>query len=222
MYKTSCNFPEEFSWRSEKLLIPIVTCNSISPVKQSRVCITLEKFCWIINFCWLIMNKKKKLTSIITNVKVVFYVKNVSDKMTFYKKFEGQNTATERLCDVCFGSLRYLKFVAHSMMCVFVKILLRKILRRILNVYCAFCCTFCRLCLNYFDDVVRRSLKRSEMLLRNKFSYASRWLHLRIYSFLSKFCRGLFKSVCKSSQPCLSRWEGYLVLFQLRCFSRSL
>ena len=105
--------------------------NSISPVKQSRVCITLEKFCWIINFCWLIMNKKKKLTSIITNVKVVFYVKNVSDKMTFYKKFEGQNTATERLCDVCFGSLRYLKFVAHSMMCVFVKILLRKILRRI-------------------------------------------------------------------------------------------
>ena len=50
--------------------------------------------------------------------------------MTFYKKFEGQNTATERLCDVCFGSLRYLKFVAHSMMCVFVKILLRKILRR--------------------------------------------------------------------------------------------
>ena len=119
------------------------------------------------------MNKKKKLTSIITNVKVVFYVKNVSDKMTFYKKFEDQNTATERLCDVCFGSLRYLKFVAHSMMCVFVKILLRKILRRILNVYCAFCCTFCRLCLNYFDDVVRRSLKRSEMLLRNKFSYAS-------------------------------------------------
>ena len=120
------------------------------------------------------MNKKKKLTSIITNVKVVFYVKNVSDKMTFYKKFEGQNTATERLCDVCFGSLRYLKFVAHSMMCVFVKILLRKILRRILNVYCAFCCTFCRLCLNYFDDVVRRSVKRSEMLFRNKFSYASR------------------------------------------------
>lgn len=56
------------------------------------------------------MNKKKKLTSIITNVKVVFYIKNVSDKMTFYKKFEGQNTATERLCDVCFGSLRYLKF----------------------------------------------------------------------------------------------------------------
>lgn len=160
--------------------------NSISPVKQSRVCITLEKFCWIINFCWLIMNKKKKLTSIITNVKVVFYIKNVSDKMTFYKKFEGQNTATERLCDVCFGSLRYLKFVAHSMMCVFVKILLRKILRRILNVYCAFCCTFCRLCLNYLDDVVRRSLKRSEMLLRNKFSYASRWLHLRIHSFLIK------------------------------------
>ena len=160
--------------------------NSISPVKQSRVCITLEKFCWIINFCWLIMNKKKKLTSIITNMKVVFYIKNVSDKMTFYKKFEGQNTATERLCDVCFGSLRYLKFVAHSMMCVFVKILLRKILRRILNVYCAFCCTFCRLCLNYFDDVVRRSLKRSEMLLRNKFSYASRWLHLRIHSFLIK------------------------------------
>lgn len=40
------------------------------------------------------MNKKKKLTSIITNVKVVFYIKNVSDKMTFYKKFEGQNTAT--------------------------------------------------------------------------------------------------------------------------------
>ena len=50
--------------------------------------------------------------------------------MTFYKKFEGQNTATDRLCDICFGSLRYLKFVAHSMMCVFVKILLRKILRR--------------------------------------------------------------------------------------------
>ena len=154
--------------------------NSISPVKQSRACITLEKFCWIINFCWLIRNKKK-LTSIITNVKVVFYIENVSDKMTFYKKFEGQNTATERLCDVCFGSLRYLKLVAHSMMCVFVKILLRKILRRILNVYCAFCCTFCRLCLNYFDDVVRRSLKRSEMLLRNKFSYAS-----RIHSFLIK------------------------------------
>ena len=81
------------------------------------------------------MNKKKKLTSIITNVKVVFYIKNVSDKMTFYKKFEGQNTATERLCDVCFGSLRYLKFVAHSVMCVFVNILIRKILRRILLQY---------------------------------------------------------------------------------------
>ena len=81
------------------------------------------------NFRDVLLNNKLS-TSIITKVKIVFYFKNVSEKITFYKKFKGQNTATDRLCDVCFD--RYLKFVVHSAMCVFVKILMKKVLQRIL------------------------------------------------------------------------------------------
>ena len=53
------------------------------------------------NFRDVLLNNKLS-TSIITKVKIVFYFKNVSEKITFYEEFEGQNTATDRLCDVCF------------------------------------------------------------------------------------------------------------------------
>ena len=48
----------------------------------------------------------KNLMSIIADEEVLFYFDNVSEKITFYEKFESQNKATDRPCEVCCQTIR--------------------------------------------------------------------------------------------------------------------
>ena len=49
--------------------------------------------------------------------KYFFYFDNVSEKITFYEKFESQNKATDRPCEVCCQTIRDCT-VAHSLVWV--------------------------------------------------------------------------------------------------------
>ena len=55
--------------------------------------------------------------SIIADEEVPFYFDNVSEKITFYEKFESQNKATDRPCEVCCQTIRDCT-VAHSLVWV--------------------------------------------------------------------------------------------------------
>ena len=59
----------------------------------------------------------KNLMSIIADEEVLFYFDNVSEKITFYEKFESQNKATDRPCEVCCQTIRDCT-VAHSLVWV--------------------------------------------------------------------------------------------------------
>ena len=73
----------------------------------------------LVNTVLLPHTELKNLMSIIADEEVLFYVENVSEKITFYEKFESQNKlkATDRPCEVCCQTIRDCT-VAHSLVWV--------------------------------------------------------------------------------------------------------
>ena len=71
----------------------------------------------LVNTILLPHTELKNLMNTIADEEVLFYVENVSEKITFYEKFESQNKATDRPCEVCCQTIRDCT-VAHSLVWV--------------------------------------------------------------------------------------------------------
>ena len=71
----------------------------------------------LVNTILLPHTELKNLMNTIADEEVLFYVENVSEKITFYEKFESQNKATDRPCEVCYRPIRDCT-VAHSLVWV--------------------------------------------------------------------------------------------------------
>lgn len=71
----------------------------------------------LVNTILLPHTELKNLMNTIADEEVLFYVENVSEKITFYEKFESQNKATDRPCEVCYQTIRDCT-VAHSLVWV--------------------------------------------------------------------------------------------------------
>ena len=82
-----------------------------------RVLLILPCKVLLVNTVLLPHTELKNLMSIIADEEVLFYVENVSEKITFYEKFESQNKATDRPCEVCCQTIRDCT-VAHSLVWV--------------------------------------------------------------------------------------------------------
>ena len=82
-----------------------------------RVLLILPCKVLLVNTVLLPHTELKNLMSIIADEEVLFYFDNVSEKITFYEKFESQNKATDRPCEVCCQTIRDCT-VAHSLVWV--------------------------------------------------------------------------------------------------------
>ena len=71
----------------------------------------------LVNTILLPHTELKNLMNTIADEEVLFYVENVSEKITFYEKFESQNKATDRPCEVCYQTIKDCT-VAHSLVWV--------------------------------------------------------------------------------------------------------
>ena len=82
-----------------------------------RVLLILPCKVLLVNTVLLPHTELKNLMSIIADEEVLFYFDNVSEKITFYEKFESQNKATDRPCEVCCQTIRDCT-IAHSLVWV--------------------------------------------------------------------------------------------------------
>ena len=82
-----------------------------------RVLLILPCKVLLVNTVLLPHTELKNLMSIIADEEVLFYFDNVSEKITFYEKFESQNKAADRPCEVCCQTIRDCT-VGHSLVWV--------------------------------------------------------------------------------------------------------